>query len=78
MANVDDIDQEMELSENPSVEEYAKYLAKDGLPVVERTVIDPETGEELIFQANYENELDGLIDDYFDPFYDQKTGKYLD
>lgn len=77
MANVDDIDQEIEAGRRLSPEENAAYLAKDGLPVVERIIIDPETGDELLFQANYDYELDMLIENYYDPFYDHEAGKYL-
>ena len=49
-----------------------------GMPILERIVIDPESGEELLFRANTEDELDGVIDDYFDPFYDNETGEFID
>lgn len=54
------------------------YGLVPGLPVLERIVIDPETGKELLFRANTEDELDGIIDDHFDPFYDNETGEFLD
>lgn len=75
MANMNDIDQEFENLPQTD-EEFRAFLAKDGLPVVERLVVDPETGEEILFQANYDYELDGVIDDYFDPNYDNETGTF--
>lgn len=59
----------------------AKVIDADSIDestLIERIVIDPETGRELLFKGADDNELDGLIDDYFDPFYDHTTGEYLD
>ena len=49
-----------------------------GMPVFERTVVDPETGEEIYFSGNSDGELEGIIADYFDPYYDNETGKFHD
>lgn len=69
------------LEKEASMAGKAKVIDADSIDestLIERIVIDPETGRELLFKGADDNELDGLIDDYFDPFYDHTTGKYLD
>jgi len=45
--------------------------------VIERILVDPETGTEIVFRATTEDELEQAIEAYFDPFFEEETGDYF-
>lgn len=41
---------------------------------VEATLVDPESGEEIVFRAANEDELERAIEAHFDPFHEDNAG----